>query len=871
MSTSNTPSLTDAILGFVNELDWATRKQVVERHRDLLLDDEVDSVLEAAIANNVRRPEIQQRFQLCRTVLADCRAIGIDAAFVLSIGPTPGLMEALKDLLAAESATAAHDTTVRHQALLLTDEADWVLAAMAYESREETFFVERVAHRRELLGRCRHEGIEPAFADMLREDRTTEALRALIPALGSAEDAAAVLKQYEDVLLTDSAARSVEEMAAEPDLEPDVARAFASVGRLLHLARVDGISAACATYLLPPFEQFINRCLFALAKDPDQNPGRRVHIVELLHAEFDKVDHTFPHDLHKWCQTVLETATQEELRIYVAGVARLGKTLQDFPTGGTPRHTQAATACFQTANKFSQRACVLRQKQARKERTFASVQEAVAAAIRMKTEEGFDLFRGQRCDWPVVSSFRRLDSEQQADAVARVNQFIHWTNSEAALKQYEFSSDAAIAVAQHYGVATTFLDFSTDIEVARYFATEHCLEPAYQDATGPSELSCIVAIRSAHVDTWVKERFRRTNEFLGSQVLRLEVPNLWRIEAQAGVFLVDDEIIDSYPFHYLLFPASLGPEPARARATVYPDKRSDLELILDQWFWHEEASTGTRRLSEMLEQGGAVAHRVTFGPTTGVGLKSIVRPEPHPSWAGREKTWLRATERFESVLPRPGDTFQVDLRPGLSLDVVRSLVATLLPLDSLADRRKRSADWCVLVDSVIDVAAGQKLARQWDALRIDGYSDAQLVASFATSISLLAVQLGLIAGWPSYGGSLGISDDIKPMTSLFGSDLLVEFSGLVGYSRALVSAADLQSAVREDLDRYVPADLYQDCGPTLAERMHQLLIGIHSPSLLFDFARFADIYVRQVVPMSVIFRPELPLYPVLHLQTFGVP
>src|ERR1700726_5027075 len=51
----------------------------------------------------------------------------------------------------------------------------------------------------------------------------------------------------------------------------------------------------------------------------------------------------------------------------------------------------------------------------------------------------------------------------------------------------------------------------------------------------------------------------------------------------------------------------------------------------------------------------------------------------------------------------------------------------------------------------------------------------------------------------------------------------------------------------------------------------QLLIGIHSPSLLFDFARFADVYVRQVVPMSVILRPKLPLYPVLHLRTFGVP
>jgi hypothetical protein len=232
---------------------------------------------------------------------------------------------------------------------------------------------------------------------------------------------------------------------------------------------------------------------------------------------------------------------------------------------------------------------------------------------------------------------------------------------------------------------------------------------------------------------------------------------------------------------------------------------------------------------------------------------------------------LRATERLDRVLPRHGDTFQIGLLLGMSLDAVRCLVATLLPLDSLADRRRRSADWRVLVEGSIDLAAGEKLARQWDALRIDGYSDAQVVASFAASISMLALQLGLIAGWPSYGGSLGISDDIKPLNSLFGCDLLVEFTGLVGYSRALVNAGDLQSAVREDIDRYVPEDLYDGCGPTPADRMHQLLIGIHRPSLLFEFARFADVYVRQVVPTSVIFRPKLPLYPVLHLQTFGVP
>jgi hypothetical protein len=47
-------SLTDAILAFVNDSDWSARKQVVQRYRELLLGHEVESLLEAAIANNRR-------------------------------------------------------------------------------------------------------------------------------------------------------------------------------------------------------------------------------------------------------------------------------------------------------------------------------------------------------------------------------------------------------------------------------------------------------------------------------------------------------------------------------------------------------------------------------------------------------------------------------------------------------------------------------------------------------------------------------------------------------------------------------------------------------------------------------------------------
>jgi len=310
---SDSTLLIDAILALANAPDWSARKRVVEQHHELLLSDGAESLLEEGVAKNAGRPRVRERFELCRSILADCRATGVDAAFVLAIGPTPGLLEALQDLVGADSATDAYDSTVEQQGLLLTDEADWVLAALAHESADDKGLVERIAHRRALLSQCREAGIEPAFAGMLREERTTEALEALVPALDSPKEAAAILMRYEDVLLTDDAARSVKEMAAQKDITPDVARAFSAMHSLLTIARADGFSTASATYLLPPFEQFINRCFFALFTGAERELSRRVGITELLESEFDKFGTDFPEKLHQWSQTELKSESQESL------------------------------------------------------------------------------------------------------------------------------------------------------------------------------------------------------------------------------------------------------------------------------------------------------------------------------------------------------------------------------------------------------------------------------------------------------------------------------------------------------------------------------------------------------------------------------
>jgi hypothetical protein len=507
---------------------------------------------------------------------------------------------------------------------------------------------------------------------------------------------------------------------------------------------------------------------------------------------------------------------------------------------------------------------------ARREQNFDSVDAAVAAAKKLQSDRGYDLFRGQPRPWPVVSSFRRLVPHGQPEARSRLNQFINWAKLEPALVPYGFDSDQAIAVAQHYGIPTTFIDFTTNVEVARHFATEP--RDGGGEESDPDPQSCIIAVRSDELMAWVEKRFMEVDEFLGPQIIRLTVPNLWRLEAQCGVFLVDDDLLDDYPFDYLSFPRSASDAASWNRARVYPKDKSDLELIVEQWLWHERASAGSRELRRQLEAAtGRPLQVFESEPTTGIGLKGIIRPEPHPSWTGRESAWLRPKMTFEEARPRAIDRFEISLQSGMDLDTIRAAVLNDLQPSLIGQRRSRSAEWYFVLEGAVLDEPSAKLKRQWDALRIDGYSDAQVVESFVRSITLAMLQLGHVGHWAAFDGPLRPGRRPDALVSLFGADLLVEYCGLVGYGRARVSAAELKAAVRDDVDRYLPEDFFKDTGPTDAERMGHLLVGIHKPDLLFDFDRFTDFYARQVIPVSTILRPDLPLYPIFHLTTFGVP
>ncbi len=487
-----------------------------------------------------------------------------------------------------------------------------------------------------------------------------------------------------------------------------------------------------------------------------------------------------------------------------------------------------------------------------------SVEEAVRAAEQLKRSGHTYWFRGQAKNWPVRSSLARLEPEDRQLAMKKVRRYGAWINDTPGLRHLAANADSAMAVAQHYGLPTNFVDFTTRPQIAAFFASEKA------GSATAGDLACIICL-----DVEDLKRFwqHMGEKYPPPEFLQIEVPDLWRLEVQSGCFLFCpyDDIERIYDFDRICFPnthvfRNIG------REEVYPKRQSQLEILLDQYFMNERMIEGGRNW----DHKGLTQVRIE---TPQEDCDPDVFPNglpEHASWSAAVlQPWLELHPELLADAQTEID-FRIEVRnpqdlASVAKSVAEQLLHDLLPLPGI---RKKLVRWRIDGELAAyglheDFASqlAHKLARLWDGLRGLPYNDEDLFAGMGMCVAF-AIALG---------GDFGNPDSQhweRAAERCLQDAFEVEFGAVDGsYSRGYVSAAGLASAIRPDIIAYVSSTWKQQ----IARNPRGILQTSWNAKKTFDFRLLTVLFAREIAPFQVLSRTTAVFYSPARLATLGLP
>lgn len=490
----------------------------------------------------------------------------------------------------------------------------------------------------------------------------------------------------------------------------------------------------------------------------------------------------------------------------------------------------------------------------------SSVNEAVALAETFQREGTHDWFRGQVSNWPLASTFGRLRANRRAAATERIVQFERWVRMTPGLESLAANIDSMAAVAQHYGLKTNFIDFTTEPRVAGFFASNGKPKKGME--------SCIICLNTSDLKDFWKIM---PSHYPPPEFLSLDVPNLWRLEAQHGTFLFcpygNFEYI--YDLDRIVFPYT-GPISSPTPEEMYP-RKSSLEILLDQFFMTVILSEGARRLESMKVPFKVHHIEPTDYDTEAIKIGGI---PAHDSWASSNlEPWLKQeSEKLSATATSEKWTLRIThevtpelLHQMIHRTVVEGFVAT-------PNARKKLVRWMIETDFPVPRSQTESLSRAlqwlWDGLRLMPYENEDVSKGIANCVTLWFSRLRV--------DSQSREPWLDAACASVGESIQVEFGANDGsYSRAYVSKQDLLGAVRQDIEFYFAEQFRR----SLTGNMIGLLQVVPAADRLFNFHKLARLFAQQIAPSQVLVRfagdAKRPTNPVFfspaRLRVIGLP
>ncbi len=492
-----------------------------------------------------------------------------------------------------------------------------------------------------------------------------------------------------------------------------------------------------------------------------------------------------------------------------------------------------------------------------------TVIEGVQLTEEFKRDGRYDWFRGQTKDRRIRSSLARLDDQQRSEAMEKFRRFHGWVKTTSGLEQLAAQDDAIIAVGQHYGLPSNFVDFTTEPAVAAFFAS-HCGQ------LGQTEESCIICLNTQDLREFLESL---PPEYKHVDFLRIDVPNLWRLEAQHGVFLFlpypnFEDVL--YDFDRILFPYSHD-APIMDEKHIYPIRKSHLESLLDQYFMNEELIDGTKRVKD-LTGNFSVHHNEDQRPSR--CDPDLIAGGTMPrlqSWSDENLgPWITADPEHWSKV-QTTDSICIEIEDSIDFAAARENTADLVlhRLDSLPKMRGFLIEWSVHFahdSNKADLASAlaQRLGLLWDGLRSLPYTDDDIAQGIAACVALALCYDTEERDTAGFG-----IEWLKTASLVFGESIEVEFGAPDGsYSRAFAQKDALLGAVRDDISEFLAPAYKQQ----LIGNITGLFQACQAPERLFEFDRLARLFAHQIAPIQVLSRSDGAIFcSPARLDKFGLP
>jgi hypothetical protein len=466
------------------------------------------------------------------------------------------------------------------------------------------------------------------------------------------------------------------------------------------------------------------------------------------------------------------------------------------------------------------------------------INEAFKLAEKFQRSGKYNLFRGQAKDWKVIPTAGRLSKEEFQESKAQLERLFYYFNSETSLKKYCKGIDDFFAIAQHYGIPTNYIDFSERIDVAFHFATN-------SQSNKPLENCSIICLNEKDFSEFVeftKILFDK-NKVIPPYIIKKNIENLWRLQAQSGCFLFTPyyQIESFYDFDRILFPFS-SPFNKISKQDIYPNRKSELEIMLDLYFNKERRLNQSKKFQAFLKEFDIPVKEITpNNPFEILNNKKV-----HTSWySSTYKKWnFRLNEKWQPSQYKKEVKLNIPLKLSKK-EAFQSIKATLKEqFENSKVNRKTPLSFDILTRPELSVKKTYIIKRSceriWDGTRNLPYTDMEIFAIISNYLLLEFYDQKVKQGFKDDEDNLITLE----MTNKYGSS-----------TRFKAVPNNIIKAYRDDLDEII---VKYPIRPIPIE----LLFHINRPRYIFDFKKLIELFKKEIVANQV-FENRLDNHPVI--------